>query len=237
MGTKMTPDNLVKLFADATVVEALTKALMPAVEAALAKTWGARLLTAETHIIALQGENTLLKEHLSEVETRVDKLETEMRRDSIMFTGLAEETFAERATMGGSLARPPDGGYASVEKTVLKFCKDYLHVDIVESDISTAYRLKAKNAGSVRPTVVRFKSLKVRDTVYRARSSLKGTQSRVFLSEHLSSRNSALYYEARLLQKSKKIASTWTQGGLVYYKMTNDQGEKPIPLRSTSDLP
>jgi hypothetical protein len=241
---KLTAENFAKLLSDVNVVEALTKALMPALEAALEKTWGPRLRAAEASILALKEDNVKLTERLGVSEERltasgkrIEALEVDTRRDTIMFSGLEESSFAERASPGGSTVRTPDGSYAACEDSAIKFCRDHLKVSIEPQDISSAYRLKAKNPGANRPLVVRFRSVKVRDAVYRARTALKGSQLKVFLSEHLSRRNSELFYEARQSLKAKKISSVWTQGGRVYYKTTNNLEEKPKAITDFEDLP
>jgi hypothetical protein len=220
-------------------MEALSRALLPIIEAALEKTYGARLQDAETSILALKDENAALHARLLATEKRLDDIETETRQDTILFSGLKEDSYAERASLAGSTRSGvgSGGGYAAVEGTAIKFCRDHLKVAVEPKDISVAYRLKAKKVGGIRPLVVRFSSKKIRDDVYKARRELRDSGLSVFMSEHLTKLNSELFYKARLLLKDKKIASTWTQGGHVHIKLTKELSEKPKLIHNHDDLP
>jgi hypothetical protein len=233
------------------VLEALTKALAPlknSIEAAMDKkidSLGAtlRALKADNGRLAdqckaLSTENGELKKQLSTCNKRVDDLERYSRSDNLIIRGLHERSAAEAASAAPSLQ---DGaslgdGHASVESTVIAFCKDTLKVDVSPSDISTAHRVKAGAKDSVRPVIVRFATRKVRNLVFGAKKMLKGSSSRVFISEHLTKTDSDLFYEARNLLREKKIFAAWTMNGLVHVRFSPDPSTRATTVRCRDDL-
>ena len=119
----------------------------------------------------------------------------------------------------------------SVEDTVVEFCRNSLNIDLDPRDISSAQRLRKTGKDTARPIMVRFVSLKVRDRVMRAKKVLRtSTDSHEFLSDHLTTEASQLFFEARTLVREKKLASAWTMNGRVYYKKTTAADEKPTLL-------
>ena len=109
---------------------------------------------------------------------------------------------------------------------------------ISESDISIAHSLqrKKKNNKGSPSIIVRFTNLKARDAVYRARKSLKGLTSPVFINEDLTKTTADLYRRARDLRKFEKIFATWTAGGSLYIRQHEAATSKPIKISSESDL-
>jgi len=79
-------------------------------------------------------------------------------------------------------------------------------------------------------------SRRVRNEVYQARKSLKGTFSRIFLSEHLTKNAADLSFKARRLLREKKIYGTWTQNGLVYAKFSSIPTSRTKSMQHKSDL-
>lgn len=249
--SKLKPEDFAELLSDPRVLEALTKALAPlknSIEAALDKkidSLGAtlRALKADNGRLsdqckALSAENGELKKQLSTCSQRVDDLERYSRADNIIIRGLHERTAAEMASAAPSLL---DGttlldGHVSVESTVMAFCKDTLKIDVQPSDISTAHRVKAGAKDTVRPVIVRFTSRRVRNLVIGARKLLKGSSSRVYISEHLTKTDSDLFYEARRLLREKKLFAAWTQNGLVHVRLSPDPSTRATTVRCRADL-
>jgi hypothetical protein len=230
-------EDLLDVLLDKRYIDALVAALSSSLDEKLA----ARMADMNSAIIALKDDNVDLRARLVTAEKRIDELDQTSKLDSLMITGIKEGSYSERASPGGTRMMGggggPADGHAAVENTVIKFCDEHLKVALSPHDITAAYRLKAKTTGAIRPIVVRFANMKARDAVYRARRELKGANLDVYLSEHLTKTNSELYFEARMRLKARKIAMTWTQGGLVNIKFTKDPGEKPKIVRCLADLP
>ena len=100
---------------------------------------------------------------------------------------------------------------------------------------STAWVVRRTTAISgttrTRPIIVRFVSERVRDSVYRARTRLKGHD--IYLNEDLTARRAKLAYDARQLKKAKKIVDCWSSYGKVIVK---DSNNKIREIKSPSDL-
>lgn len=244
MPPKVKPEDLVEALLDPRVLDAVTKALAPttsSIEAKLSKkleSFTATIQALQDKCKALSAENADLKKQLRDTDRRIDDIERYTRCDNIIIRGLPESSMAERASAGsvpddGSLLRE---GLKSVEESVISFIKKSLHVDVTSADISTAHRLKAGPKDSIRPVIVRFANRRVRNDVFNAKKLLKGTSSKVFVSEHLTTSDSVLFYEARKLLRDKKIFGTWTKNGLVYVRFSPDPSAKASIVRSHADL-
>ena len=248
---KLNPQDFAEALLDPRVMEALTKALAPlrsSIEAALDKkidSLGATLRALKTENVhlseqckALSLENGQLKQQLSTCSQRVDDLERYTRSDNLIIRGLPENSAAEIASAAPSLN---DGAtlresYASVEKSVIAFCKDSLKIDVSPSDISTAHRIKGGTKDTTRPVIVRFTNRKVRNLVYGSKKLLKGATSQVYISEHLTKTDSDLFFEARRLLREKKIFAAWTMNGLVHVRFSPDPTSRATTVHSRDDL-
>ena len=249
---KLNPEDLVEALLDQRVLEALKKAMTPltqALEQSLTKRLDAmattlRMMREETGRLTeqcniLAAENIDLKRRVENSELRVDELERYSRCDNLIIRGLPESTAAERAS--DAPASTDDGatlrnGHKSVETNVISFIRDTLRVDVTPADISTAHRLKAGPNDTSRPVIVRFTNRRVRNEVYSARKMLRGSTSRVFVSEHLTKSDADLFYDARKLLKEKKIFAAWTQNGLVNVRFSPDQNTRPTVVHNRADL-
>jgi len=89
-----------------------------------------------------------------------------------------------------------------------------------------------------RPIIVRFVTKKMRGSVMRAKKILREDGLReIYLSEHLTPTASLLFKETRALVRGKKIASSWTMNGKVFYKKMLTPNEKPTMVSCATDLP
>ena len=104
------------------------------------------------------------------------------------------------------------------------------------TDLERSHRLGRKADDSdgttrTRPIIVRFVSERVRDSVYRARTRLKGHG--IYLNEDLTARGAKLACIARQLKKVKKIVDCWSSYGNVIVK---DSHNKIREIKSPHDL-
>ena len=89
-----------------------------------------------------------------------------------------------------------------------------------------------------RPIIVRFCSERLRDEVFKARTTLKPhdeqhRDSPAFLNDDLTALRGKLAYDARIIKREKKIADTWTAYGKVLVKTLTNQVQK---LKTAHDL-
>ena len=254
--SKLKPEDFVELLTDQRVIEALGRAITPFIAQVVKVTEDSinlklsamsdalkDLKTDNSRLNAkcaeLTAENASLKSSVAEHARRIIDLETYSRSSNLIIRGLPESSSAERAT---NAATSNDNtvlreSHLSVETSVLSFCRDTLHVDIKNTDIAIAHRLKAGRSDSARPVIVRFANRRIRNDVYHAKRLLKGNSSRIFISEHLTKEASELFFEARKLQKDKKLFSTWTNNGAIYFRLSSDPTCRPVLANARSDLP
>jgi hypothetical protein len=190
----------------------------------------------------LKEENVRLYRQLDEQATRLEGLDSYSRADNLIFKGLPERTYAERASGSQNntdhAAAPSTTSSLAVESTVIEFCREALKLDITKQDISIAHRLKASASDKCRPIIVRFTNRRARESVLRAKKSLKSVNlpNPVYISEQLTKSGDSLYYEARKRLREKKLAAAWTFNGQVFVKFSEDASEKATVVKALRDL-
>ena len=198
-------------------------------------------------VTRVEAENTLLRAQVEDQAERLEDLEIYSRAHDIIVRGLPETSHAERATKSATDSSHSSlESHQSVESSILSLCNDSLLVPTMQRDILVAHRLKAGKNDKYRPVIVRFASRKIRDEVFRAKKKLSlprvdgvnqvSPSERVYITEHLTRKNSDIFFEARKLVKSKQIASAWSYNGLTNVKLTSEAQERPIVIRSVADL-
>ena len=94
-------------------------------------------------------------------------------------------------------------------------------------DIEQSHRLgpptDKEGRPRTRPIIVRFRSERIRDTVYRARLKLKDHNrehpgNQIFINEDLTARRALLAYETRQMKKNRQINDCWTADGRIMVK-------------------
>ena len=97
---------------------------------------------------------------------------------------------------------------------------------LIPTDLERSHRLGRVVPGQKRPraVIVRFVSERMRDSVYRARGSLKGyndgkeQHTRIFINEDLTARRATIAFKTRQLKKQRKIQDCWTYSGRILVK-------------------
>jgi hypothetical protein len=220
----------------------LVKALQDeAVIATIGALFDVRVCELLDSVSEVKSENALFKLNLIEANQKIDRLEAYSRRENLVITGLPVVSYSEAANSGDTDTTTSS---LDTEMAVIELCREKLKLSVTSNDISIAHRLLKKNKGSKNsPVIVRFTSRKVRDTVFRARRQLKELKSndevtqKIFINEDLTKQTSEIFYYARDLVKKKKLYSTWTNGGVVMIKETNDPNCKPVKVLAITDLP
>ena len=85
------------------------------------------------------------------------------------------------------------------------------------------------------PVIVRFTNLRTRDTIYRARLTFKARPG-LYINEHLTKYTAALFHDARILIKQKRLLSAWTTNGVVFVKASNDPSARPVKVAIPAEL-
>ena len=132
-------------------------------------------------------------------------------------------------------AEPPNPGYARgngrhhrTEGAVV----DQQDPPLALTDLERAHRIgPAKDKEGrpwKRPTIVRFRSERLRDYVFRSRSNLKEynqghPDAMVFMNEDLTANRVSLAFKTRLLKRQQKINDCWTTAGKVVIKALSNE--------------
>jgi hypothetical protein len=182
-----------------------------------------------------------LRARVRDSEVRIEEVELYSRGHDVIVRGLAENTHAQRAHPSSdpnSAAMTMTETSTVLEDAIVDMCNNQLGLTVQRQDISVAHRLRASAKDRVRPVIVRFTSRRVRDEVFRAKRELRNLprDRAIFISEHLTKAASSLFFEARKLQREKKITATWTAHGLVNVKKTENAAERPTIVRTSADL-
>ena len=215
--------RLIELLSDDQVVANLQKCLFP------------RELTAtidnyflSDRIRSLNAKLDSKDELIKSLETRIVTLES--ANDSI-------EQYTRRANLR-VCGVPEENDGEDTDQKVLAVFNAKLGMDppLRPTDFERSHRLGRKADDSdgttrTRPIIVRFVSERVRDSVYRARTRLKGHD--IYMNEDLTARRAKLAYDARQLKKAKKIVDCWSSYGKVIVK---DSNNKIREIKSPSDL-
>ena len=241
-------DELIETFSNPKVAEALIKCLKPSL-CFLIEEMVPKLLaplqrdidTLKKDSVKMAEENKRLRLIVDAQGGRLDELERYSRRDNLIISGLPEGSYAEAGTssIGSPDDESPVESSTATEKTVLRLLKNTMGLDISAGDITIAHRLKKGKRDSTRPIIVRLLNKRIRDSILRAKKSLRslgGSNGNIYISEHLTQSASALLFEARKAIRDKKIASAWSMNGHIFIKHKHDD-EKGIMIKSTGDLP
>lgn len=181
---------------------------------------------------------SVLEQEVRSQNLRIDDMETHSRLDNLIIHGLPEPHDMTSQTSSSSAL--PDA--QSTRTEFLNVCRDRLGLNLLDSDISTAHRIRRSGRDASRPIIVRFTSRDTRDSVFRARKALRSSSSHqhssppIYINEHLTQRNAQIYSVARKLAKEGKIHSTWTAGGFTFLRHSSSAEVKAKRIRCIEEL-
>ncbi len=147
----------------------------------------------------LQHENSMKDDKIQEITLKLDIFEQTQYDNDVQLVGLPESKDKENDL-----------------KKVLKLVHTTVGHKIKEDEIVEIIRLGRKSEEKARDTIVKFKTKKIRETLYSNRkksASNKKIEQNVYINDRLTSYRKGLFYAARQLYKRKKIAAAWTQHG------------------------
>ena len=169
-----------------------------------------------------------------ELTTRVESLETEADR---------QEQYSRRPNL--RFQGVPESTEGSTDQKIVSLVNECMGLSppLTVLDIERSHRLGPPKdrygRDRTRPVIVRFRSERLRDTVYRARTKLKShnleqqPDARIFVNEDLTARRASLAFLARQAKKSKKITDSWTADGKILIK---DLANNILQITSHKDL-
>lgn len=252
---RMDVKKLIEALRNKDVVDAFASALQPTILVTMTDLKSSidelrkEIITKDSIISCLSVEVNTLKEENDNLSTslancrdRLDLLETYTRVDNLIIKGIPER-YAEAAATNASVGImannshqqqwQPDENSDTTMSLVIDFCSNTLGTDIQLSDISIAHRMPKGKHDKMRPVMVRFTNRRIRDTVYRARRKLRGSNA-IYINEHLTKQNDELFLNCRQLKKQRKVHSTWTWHGISYVKCS--ESSRAIKIANQADL-
>lgn len=136
---------------------------------------------------------TSLQKQVELLTREVDRLEMSRRRKTLLFHGVAEKKTEDTTTV------------------ITGVVADHLDLpNFSSAHIASSYRLGRSLGDKPRPIVVKFTNIQVRDSVWFAKTRLKGTG--ITESEFLTKYRHEVFLEAR---RRFGIGKCWTRDGLV----------------------
>ena len=157
----------------------------------------------------------LATQQLSALSSRVERLESELKRNNLRILGIPEDY--------------PDDALLVKIKNLMKVL--FSKRAALEIHIDSFWRIGPETNAQQqrpRPVMIRFSNQTSRDAVFKARMTLRETNPTIFINEDLSVQTSAAFYEARALVKKGACRSAWIFHGVVYIRSVIEN--KPMTL-------
>lgn len=217
-------------------------------------------LDLQNNIAKLEVEVKDLRDDRKVLIKRISDLEDYNRRENLIINGLGVNSFSA-AVSGRSHIEVQDifdgSGNSQVGShpansvtegmildTVLNFFNDTMGLNVKPEDISTTHYLKWGRGDTSRaiqgqPILVRFTKRRIRNLVYSSRLRLKNQDraQRIFINEHLSPSKAEIFKKTREAVKEKRIATTWTNNGVILYKKEKTREARVFVVNSVNDIP
>ena len=218
--------RLVALLNDDQVLAKLKSVLYPSELFERIDTFTERVKSLTIDLAAKDAKIDALTTRVESLEAEADRQEQYSRRPNLRFQGVPEST------------------EGSTDQKIIRLCNEAMGLSppLVVTDIERSHRLgppkDREGRDRIRPVIVRFRSERLRDSVYRARTKLKShniqqPDARIFVNEDLTARRASLAYLARQAKKSRRITDSWTADGKVLIK---DLTNNILQITSEKDL-
>lgn len=188
---------------------------------------------------ALQKEIDVIIRKTKELENHVHVLESQLN-------DIYQERINDNIVLKGI---PEVDGSKQLEELVRKVLKHItLHIyDDLDDKILSIKRIGVVVADKTRPVIVRLISSSVKRDIIKSKRSYElnasmftlgcmpvgSSTQKIYIDEHLTKSNFALYMQARALRKSG-VKYVWTHNGCTFIKITNDS--KAVRIRHLDDL-
>lgn len=162
-------------------------------------------------------ENTILKERIDMLESRIEDMEQYSRRTCLNISGVQEQDNED------------------TDKIILQLAKE-MDVPLQPSEISRSHRLPNSRSKKPRGIIVRFTTYNKRLLFLKGRKKLRETRNKIFVNEQLTKQRADLAYGCRQLKRSRVIKDTWTHDGKIFIKTERNGQEYVHGLTSKREL-
>lgn len=166
----------------------------------------------DTQIANLTSEVNNLKDHVNDLEQKVDSVDQYERRDTVILSGpsLPEHTNSEHTT-----------------SVVVNTIRDYLKINIKETDISIAHRLGPQKQQKNKPIIVKFMNRTLKYDLTQACIQLKP---QLYINESLTPKRRNLLNTILNIrrQHKAKFQQCYTKDGTIIIKLRNSTTKHSI---------
>ena len=157
-----------------------------------------------------------LQQKVDNLSNKIDKIEQYGRRTLVRMYNLTYSSQSEEACT----------------ETVVGVIRNLMKVDISAGDIERCHPVG--NSKGMKLLIIKFKRYHTKQSVYKAKSNLKGNPHKIFLTEDLTKRNHDMVATLLTKVKSESIHSFWTIDGKIFFK--EFQNSTPRRVFSTSEV-
>ena len=190
-----------------------------------------RVCSVENDLAQKEKDINNLNGQVFSLEAKIADLEQYSKRDNILIQGLKiAKPYSRAAEDHSGPAIEDDDKWSNSDKMIMRaniidFSKKKLKVDIDNSDIQDVHTLPSRGNNGKGTVIVRFANRLARDKFYQARLTQKSYlfEEKIFLNEHLTPRNAALFKRARELRKNQKVTHAWTRNCRLFVRMLNNE--------------
>ena len=168
--------------------------------------------------IFLREQSELKDKRIKELDSRLDLIEQYTRSENIVVSGLKVQTagsFSDSVKINTDKEQEVIPDSISVEKQVVTFFNQK-DIPLKSEDISVCHPIGKKEIKDIVVRMVNRKSVEMVLKKVKKEKCLEGLD--VFVSEHLTQKNSELAAIGRKLRFLKKISNTWVRNGRVFIR-------------------
>lgn len=178
---------------------------------------------------------TPIKQEVLKLKERVEILEANAIQNDLYICGmkLNEPTNTDSTQIKSQVASDSEALIS-----VLEHIRNNLQIPIDTRDINYVYPVKKKSSNDrTSQILVSFSSTSKKYEVMKKAKLLSkqdNTYPKIFYNERLTKKNAEISFKARMLQRTKRILSTWIYKGEVYIR--KGALDKPIKIVTINDL-
>ena len=208
-------------------------------EMATVKQQQTTIMNLVAEVKALRLESKEKDKVIANLEYRVEELEQYTRMNDVIVAGLVikPRSYAKAVSSpsnGAGEENESEEDPNSVENQVTTYLQSK-GITINKDNIEACHPISKKDANGKTTVIMRFVNRKHKMALLKQGKKLKGTH--VYLNEHLTKKNGDIARKARLLQKQKKIQSTWTNNCKVFIKLNGTPEQaKVLVIRELREM-
>lgn len=221
------------------LMQTLAKEIKEAVKEAITPIYQ-EINTLSQRLDKIEATTSPIPQEINALGQRLEQIEAQSVLNEIYVLGLKDHPTITKEGLSMQGSRPATT--EPVIDLIINYLKQEMNIHLTHSDINYAYRTKKISDPNLpTPILVNFVSAQKRNelllkikTQRKLSNKSAGSNAPVYFNERLTKLNSEIAYKARLLQRNKKITSTWIFRGESYLR--KEHSSKPVRILKLSDL-